>query len=371
MIAPLRRKVVVFAGGGTGGHLFPGLAVARALPSIEPVFLVPPDRGDAERIAGEFRTLSLPAPRLQPRPWLFPARLVRATQQARGFLRKLDAVALVGLGGYASVPGALAARSLGLPLYLMECNAVPGKATRFLARFATGIGLGAARARVNLPGAAPCRVTGTPLRGEVQAPADQRAFGLERHLPTLLVLGGSQGAEGLNSRVLDGMRTCPRRAFQVLHFSGSRDIDRVSAGYRELEIPARVIDFSPDIGRAYAVADLVLSRAGASTVAECTALRRPAVFVPYPWHKDRQQAHNAWEAVRAGAARIVEEADLDPPTLCEIVDEILLDEPQRRKMAEAAGAVARPQAARDMAAHLVESLGEALAEARWSAELGG
>jgi UDP-N-acetylglucosamine--N-acetylmuramyl-(pentapeptide) pyrophosphoryl-undecaprenol N-acetylglucosamine transferase len=370
LIAPLRRKVVVFAGGGTGGHLFPGLAVARALPSLEPVFLVPPDRGDGGRIGGEFRVVELAAPRVDRAPWFFPARLALAVQRARRLLRELGATAVVGLGGYASVPGALAARSLGLPLYLVECNAVPGRATRLLAHFAAGIGLGAAPAQATLPRGRRCRVTGTPLRDNLRAHAAKEEFGLEPTLPTLLVLGGSQGAAGLNARVLEGLEACAPGAFQVLHCSGNRDAANVRAGYKSLDVPAAVVDFLPDIGRAYAVADLVLSRAGASTVAECAALRRPAVFVPYPWHKDRQQVYNAWEAVRAGAARIVEEADLDPTMLKGIVHEILLDPEQRRRMAQAAQGIARPEAAHDMAAHLVESLGEALAEPQWKAELG-
>ena len=176
---------------------------------------------------------------------------------------------------------------------------------------------------------------------------------------------------GLNTRVLAGLEACAKGAFQVLHCSGNRDAANVRAGYKGLDVPAAVVDFLPDIGRAYAVADLVLSRAGASTVAECAALRRPAVFVPYPWHKDRQQVHNAWEAVRAGAARIVEEADLDPTMLKGIVHEILLDPEQRHRMAEAAHGIARPEAAHDMAAHMVESFGAALAEPQWNAEFGG
>jgi UDP-N-acetylglucosamine--N-acetylmuramyl-(pentapeptide) pyrophosphoryl-undecaprenol N-acetylglucosamine transferase len=370
LIAPLNRKVVVFAGGGTGGHLFPGLAVARALPTLEPVFLVPPDRGDADHIGGEFGVVELDTPRVDRAPLLFPMRLALAVRRARRILRELNATAVVGLGGYASVPGALAARSLGLPLYLIECNAVPGRATRLLARFAAGIGLGAAPAQATLPGGPRCRVTGTPLRADLRRDAAREEFGLDPALPTMLVLGGSQGAAGLNARVLGGLSACAPGTFQVLHCSGNRDAANVHAGYRNLHVPATVVDFLPDIGRAYAVADLVLSRAGASTVAECAALRRPAVFVPYPWHKDRQQVHNAWEAVRAGAAKIVEEADLDPPMLRGIVQEILLDPEERQRMAQAAQHIARPEAAHDMAAHLVESLGEALAEPQWSAELG-
>jgi len=370
LIAPLKRPVIAFAGGGTGGHLYPGLAVARALHGHEPVFLIPPDRGDAERIGGEFRTAILRAPRPDRSRLLYPVRLGAAVARARGLLADLGASAVVGLGGYASVPAALAGRTLGLPLYLVQCDAVAGRATRLLARFAQGVGLGSARARDALPARLSCRVTGTPLRRETRARGDRKEFGLDPALPTLLVLGGSQGAQGLNTRVIEGLAACPRADFQVLHCAGSRDAARVAAAYAELNVRGRVVDFVAEIGRAYGVADLVLARAGASTVAECAALGLPAVFVPYPFHRDRQQAWNALDSVRAGAARVVEEDDLTPEAFRAIVDGILLDQGERRVMSIAATCVARPDAAGDMAAHLIETFGVALGEARWHAALG-
>ena len=361
MIAPLERKRVVFAGGGTGGHLYPALALARALPSVEPVFVVPPDRGDEDRIDGEFACVALSCPRADRARLLFPARLGVAVARARRLLKELDARAVVGLGGYASLPASLAARTLGVPLYLIECNAVPGRATQFLARYATGIGLGSAAARQRLVRRQGSRVTGTPLRDELNRPRDLEAFGLQPGRATLLVMGGSQGAQRLNERVLDGLGSCTDLDFQVLHCAGEADRERVRRGYEERRIPAVVLGFCTDIGRAYAAADLVLSRAGASTVAECLALGRPAVFVPYPWHRDRQQELNAREAARCGAARVVEQAELDGAALRRIVESLLLDENARTRMAAAAREIGRPAATRSMAAHLVESLGEAVA----------
>jgi len=357
----LQKKRIVFAGGGTGGHLYPALALARALPLIEPVFVVPPDRGDEERIDGEFPCETLHSPRADRARLLYPARLGLAVARARRQLKSIDAKAVVGLGGYASIPAALAARTLGVPLYLIECNAIPGRATQFLARYATGIGLGSASARDRLVRRQGCRVTGTPLRDELRRPSDLTGFGLQPGRPTLLVMGGSQGALGLNERVLEGLAGCQDLEFQVLHCAGEADQARVRRAYDELDIPATVLGFLPDIGRAYAVADLVLSRAGASTVAECLALGRPAVFVPYPWHKDRQQALNAKDAARCGAARVVEEAELDTMALRRIVESLLLDETARSRMAAAAREIGRPAATRCMAAHLVERLGDAVA----------
>jgi UDP-N-acetylglucosamine--N-acetylmuramyl-(pentapeptide) pyrophosphoryl-undecaprenol N-acetylglucosamine transferase len=363
VIAPLHRKRVVFAGGGTGGHLFPALALARALPSVEPVFLVPPDRGDEKLLRGEFRSVAFGSPRVDRAPWLYPARLAWAVRRARAILRDERASAVVGLGGYASVPASIAARTLGLPLYLVECNAVPGKATRALARWADGIGLASAQARDGLAGGrADCKITGTPLRRELFDEYGGAAdFGLEPGVKTLLVIGGSQGATRLNERVVDGLATCRDLRFQVLHCTGDTDAARIRADYDELGIRAHVVGFLSDIGRAYAAADLVLARAGASTVAECLALGRPAVFVPFPWHKDRQQHLNAREAAACGAARVVEQQSLSPMAVRLLVKELLLRDEERDAMAEYARAVGRPSAARDMAAHVLESFGDALA----------
>lgn len=371
MIAPIRRRVLVFAGGGTGGHIFPALALARALPSFECLFLVPRDRGDDGRIRGEFRCIPMDLPRVDRRSLLYPARLVRAVAVSRRVLRETRAAGVVGLGGYACVPASLAARTLRLPLYLMECNAVPGKATRLLSRIATAVGLGTEAAADSLPRAVRHRVTGTPLREELRVRARPEEFGLESGLPTLLVLGGSQGAQSLNTLVLKALSACAGMPFQVLHCAGEGDCGRVAEAYASLPIRSSVIDFLPDIGRAYAVADLVLGRGGASTVAECLALARPAVFVPYPWHRDRQQERNAREAALAGAARVVEEASLTPAAFRDLVFELLLSGEARRRMAEAAARIARPGAAAAMAAHLLESFGEAAAEDRCVVEIGG
>ncbi|MFQ5845390.1 MAG: glycosyltransferase [Planctomycetota bacterium] len=370
MIAPLQRRTVVFAGGGSGGHLYPALALARAMPSVEAVFCVPPDRGDPERVGGAFRCVPLPAPRLDRGGWHFPPRLLWAVARARRTLRRLRASAVVGLGGYACVPACLAGRSLGLPIYLMECNAVPGRATRLLSHLARGIGLGSEAARARLTRRPGSRVTGTPLRAQLRRAAGPADFGLDSDRPTLLVLGGSQGASGLNTRVLTALPACADLPFQVLFLAGPRDAGRVAAACRSLPLPARVLGYLDDVGRAYAAADLVVARSGASTVAECLALGLPAVYVPYPFHADRHQERNAEAAVRAGAAWLVREEELSASRFRALVTELLLEAPARERMAAAAERLGRPGAAADMAAHLLESLGDAVAENRWFVEVG-
>jgi UDP-N-acetylglucosamine--N-acetylmuramyl-(pentapeptide) pyrophosphoryl-undecaprenol N-acetylglucosamine transferase len=371
VIAPLKRPVLAFAGGGTGGHLFPAMAVARALPSLEPVFLVPEDRGDDRRLRGEFRHVSLPMPRPDRSRLLYPAALARAIARSRRALRDVGARAVVGLGGYASVPGCVAARTLGLPVYLMELNAVPGRATRLLARMARGIGLGSGSARAALPRGLEARVTGTPLRRELLLDAMPRDFGLRDGVPTLLVLGGSQGAASLNRRVVEALPRCADLRFQVLHCAGEADAAALREAYARSGVAHAVVDFLPDIGRAYSVADLVLARGGASTVAECLARGRPAVFVPYPWHRDQQQARNAEPAVASGAARLVRESDLTPDALRTIVQTLLIATEERARMARAADCLARPDAAGAMASHLIETLAGSFPSESEIPELGG
>jgi len=377
MIAPLRRNVVVFAGGGTGGHLYPAIAVARAMPSVQPLFLVPSDRGDEERLDGEFRSVAIESPRIDRGRVLYPARLARAVWRARSVLRDEEAKAVVGLGSYSSVPACLAARSLGLPVYLMAFDAVPGRATRLLTPIAKGIGLGSELARARFPLNAPCRVTGTPLREELRQEPDAAAFGLNPETPTLLVFGGSQGARDLNRRVISGIAASSELDFQVLHISGAEEQQLVSDAYETMGRRAVVKPFlgtatgPASMGAAYALADLVVCRGGASSVAECLALGKPAVFVPYPWHRDGHQARNAQAAARSGAAVVVEQDDLDVACVRGILQRYLVQPSERQRMADLAAAMGRPAAARSMAAHLIETLGDALAEPQVTVELGG
>lgn len=377
MIAPLRRNVVVFAGGGSGGHLYPAVAVARAMPSVQPLFMVPSDRGDEQRLDGEFRSLAFDSPRIDRGRVLYPARLARATWRARRILRNEEAKAVVGLGSYSSVPACLAARSLGLPVYLMAFDAVPGRATRFLSPLAQGIGLGSELARARFPLDAPCRVTGTPLREDLRQEPDAAAFGLAADKPTLLVFGGSQGARDLNRRVLSGIAASSELDFQVLHISGPQDFELVRDAYERTGRRAVVKSFLGEatgptsMGAAYALADLVMCRGGASSVAECLALGKPAVFVPYPWHRDGHQARNAQAAARSGAAVVVEQENLDVPCVVDLLQRYLVQPSERQRMADLAAAMGRPAAARSMAAHLIETLGDALAEPQVTVELGG
>jgi len=342
--------------------------VARSLPSIEPLFVVPPDRGDDARLGGEFRCVSFASPRFDRRAALYPVKLGPSVWRARRLLRRENARAVVGLGSYSSVPLCLAAKTLGLPVYLMAVDAEPGRATRLLAPMARGIGLGSDLARGRFSPRAPCRVTGTPLRAGLAREAAPEAFGLERGMPTLLVFGGSQGARSLNRRIVEGVSACPDLAFQVLHVTGPGDDASVRDAYARMGRRASVHAFLDDMGAAYAAADLVVCRGGASSVAECAVLGKPAVFVPYPWHRDRHQEKNARAAAAAGAAELVSEDELD---VRGVVERLLLARGARNAMAARAAAVARPRAAQQMAAHLVESLGDALSQRHWTEELGG
>ncbi len=341
-------KRVCLVSGGTGGHLMPAVVLGRALQRAgHEALLVTEGRAVEhellQRDGSSLRGMDLPGGRSARFgvPWW----LLRTTLGARDLLRRNEVDVVVSTGGRPSVPMALAARSRGVPLFLLEQNAVTGRANRWLLPLCRRVYLG-------LPGGLGQEhdravVTGTPLRPElygVDRDAARRALGLHADRPTILVTGGSQGAECLNSlvpEVLAGLQ----RPLQVLHLSGVGRDEAVRRTYaRSAEtgedvVTATVRPLAMDMDRMLGAADLVICRGGGTTVAELMAAGRPAVIVPYPHHKDRQQFRNAEVLARAGAAIVLEQDGLTPSRLQEVVTG-LLDQPDRlRAMGEAARAL--------------------------------
>ncbi|MBL8754746.1 MAG: UDP-N-acetylglucosamine--N-acetylmuramyl-(pentapeptide) pyrophosphoryl-undecaprenol N-acetylglucosamine transferase, partial [Planctomycetes bacterium] len=266
-----------------------------------------------------------------------PFWLLRATAVARRLLRERHVDAVVSTGGRPSVPVGLAAKSLGLPLYLLEQNAVTGRANRWLLPLAQRIYHG-------LPGkdAATPRsvVTGTPLRpglGTVTRAKARESLGLRDDLPVVLVTGGSQGARSLNEIVPQALVRL-NRPLQVLHLAGLGRDDTVRRFYAASDgrVVANVRAVAFDMDRMFAAADLVICRGGGTTVAELCAVGRPALVVPYPHHRDRQQLRNAEVLAKAGAAVIVEEPALSVDAVTELVQCLLADPARLQAMGEAA-----------------------------------
>jgi len=349
--------VVAFAGGGTGGHLFPGLAVARWLrradPSLAVVFFTtgrPLERRLLEE--GEFaavRLWSLPAPRSW---WGWPLTALSQTATvvgALGELRRRGASALVALGGYGSVGPGLAAWLLGRPLILLEQNSIPGKATRLLSLFADVVCTAWPQTAAGLWRRTFAVTTGNPLRPEILGgdPARAaRAAGLEQGKPVLLVLGGSQGASAVNRWLAEALPELARALpdLQVIHQTGERDYSWVAEAYGRTGLRAWVTPFLTEMGDCYALATVALARAGATTRCELAATGLPAILVPYPHAADDHQRANARLVAERGGAVVVEEAEFGRTNLVALVGELLTDEDRRRRMAEALRRMARPQA---------------------------
>jgi UDP-N-acetylglucosamine--N-acetylmuramyl-(pentapeptide) pyrophosphoryl-undecaprenol N-acetylglucosamine transferase len=314
----MNGPVVILAGGGTGGHISPGIAIAERVAELEPaarcVFACSRREVDREMLThagAEFE--AIPAEGLS----LRPSRLVRfvraylaGRRAARTLLDRVDASVVVSLGGYVTGPVAAAARARGTPVLLVNLDAAPGKANRLVARGARKV-LTACPTPA-LPGFAE-RVVGMPVRRQALAPAGRRAcaerLALDPSRRTLLVTGASQGATSLNDLVAILLRE-HRAAFdgwQALHLVGRADPAPVEAAYREAGVPAKVVAFLHDMGLAWGAADLALSRAGANSVAEAILNRVPTVFAPYPYHADEHQRHNAEPYAREGLAALAKD----------------------------------------------------------------
>lgn len=357
----------LFAGGGTGGHLFPGLAVAEELRARRPgcrVLFVGSERpieaeiltgAGAEHVALPIRT----AADLKRRLWRFCVDNLRAVRAAGRLLREHRPRVVLGLGGFASFPLLLQAQRQGIPFVLLEQNAIPGRVTRWQARRARAVCV-AFPESMNLLTGANCQLTGNPVRRSIVQLAASSGLSEQR---VLLILGGSQGAESLNQAVLlwaAGQRE-PLAGWTISHQTGPRQQAEVAAEYARLGIPAEVAPFWSDLPARYAAAGLVISRAGATTIAELLCAGQPMVLLPYPHAADDHQRANAAALARAGAAELVEHG-ADPAETAHRLTTVLsslLSEPQRRRqLADAARRLARPEAARTVVDLLLDVAGQ-------------
>lgn len=358
----------VFAGGGTGGHLYPGLAVAAAVREREPdariTFLTTMRPLDKELLGQtDFAQIEQLVQPLTTNPFRFPAfwwSWRRSVRAARAFLNERRPRAVLGLGGYAAGPPVVAARALGIRTAILNQDALPGRANRYLACHADLVVLQWEASRAHFPEDTNCEMLGCPIRREFVGASREKGrarFGLDPKRPLLVVTGASQGARTVN-RVMQ--RVWPEFAarhpeWQLLHLSGPLDEDETRAAYADAGVEAKVLAFTHEMWLALAGADAVVSRAGASTLAELTTLGLPAVLLPYPYHRDRHQHANARVLVDAGAALLVED-QLEPqlnrgPVLAAL--ERLADSGTRESMARAARELGRTDAAERVSAWMM------------------
>lgn len=343
---------VVLTGGGTGGHIYPALSVAGCLEEDEVLYVGTADGPEASIVPGagvEFR--SVPSRKLSRRPT--PGALVSAAVCAWGvvraaaLLRSWRPEVVLGTGGYASAGVMFAAALLRIPTVVHEANVVPGRVNRLLARLCTRVALTYdASARYFPPGKTV--VTGLPVRPELMDadPARARAeYGLSPDLPTLLVSGGSGGAQTLNRAVIEALPRLMERGLQVVHQTGKAHYDGV---LREIGTPPsgyHPLAYVADMPALLAAATLIVCRGGSSTLAEVTAVGLPAIIVPYPFAVADHQTGNARALEEAGAALMVRDAEFTAERLVREVGAVL-DSPERlRAMRERSRAQGRPEAA--------------------------
>jgi UDP-N-acetylglucosamine--N-acetylmuramyl-(pentapeptide) pyrophosphoryl-undecaprenol N-acetylglucosamine transferase len=342
----------ILAGGGTGGHVIPALAIANQLKknySAEILF-IGTARGIENRLVpaagyplklvrvGALKNVSLTT-RLKT-----AFDLPRALWDAGGMLNEFAPDVVIGVGGYASGPAMLSAVMKHIPTLAFEPNVVPGFANRLVARFVTG-------AAVHFDETAKYfrhgEVTGVPVRQAFfEIPPKQGGT------PTVLVFGGSQGAHAINAAMIRCLPVLQREApgIRIIHQTGERDYNDALTAYQAMGNAAEVFKFIDDMPGAFARADLVVCRSGASTVAEITAAGKPAVFVPFPRAADDHQRVNAEALARHGAAVVVEESKLEGLWLAETIAALLQDSRRLQKMSHAARELAHPNAAHDIAA---------------------
>lgn len=354
-------KSVVVMAGGTGGHVFPALAVAEALRArgIAIHWLgtragIEADLVPARGFAITYLDVSGVRGQGLARLVLAPFKVARAVLAAMRALRAVQADAVIGLGGYVTGPGGVAARLLGLPLFIHEQNAIAGFTNRLLARMATQV-------LEAFPGAfAPApkvRCVGNPVRADIAAlPAPAERFANRDGALRILVLGGSQGAVALNELVPEALARLDRQQPLVIrHQAGRRNQDKAVAKYAAVGLAAEVLPFIDDMAAMYGWADLVICRSGALTVSELAAAGVGAVLIPFPHAVDDHQTANGRYLSDAGAALLFAQATLTAERLAEALSPLLARE-RLLAMATAARALAQPQAtARVVAACLGEN----------------
>ena len=373
---------VAIACGGTGGHLFPGLAVAEQLQKrgCAVALLVSPKDVDQEAVksARGMEVFTLPAVGLQSRNYFsFAGSFVKSLFATKKIFRQRRPAAVLAMGGFTSAPPIWVGKDFGAKTFLHESNIIPGRANRILARFVDEafVGFPSAAARLR---ARKVTITGTPVRpqfslwwGEATDPAmrdeDARptkiaecrtALGLDSNRPTILVMGGSQGASGINDMILSALPLLGNRtsAWQWLHLTGPGDVEKVEQAYAARGFKAVVKPFLAEMDMVLGAATIAVSRAGASSLAEIAAVRLPSLLVPYPTAADNHQFYNARAFEAAGAARVLEQKNATPEKVAALLCELIEAPAARVKIQAALAQWHAPKAAEQIAEIMLEAV---------------
>ena len=356
---------VAIACGGTGGHLFPGLAVAEQLLARDcsVTVLISPKEVDQQAVksARGLQVVTLPAVALQCGSRLaFLQGFWKSWRASRRLFQVSRPDAVLAMGGFTSAPPVLAARNRRTKTFLHESNTIPGRANRWLARLVDCAFVGFPQTEARLA-AREVVITGTPVRPQFQlrdAASCRTALGLDSARPVVLVTGGSQGASGLNQMVLDTLPTLVRHSlqWQWLHLAGPNDVDRAKQVYARHGLKAVVHSFLSEMDLALGAATAGISRAGASSLAELAAVRLPSLLVPFPAAADNHQFHNARAFEETGAALLLEQHDATPEKVSSALRELVEDAFERDQMKSALGRWHSPHAAEKVAENIVRTI---------------
>ncbi|MGI8819398.1 MAG: undecaprenyldiphospho-muramoylpentapeptide beta-N-acetylglucosaminyltransferase [Chthoniobacterales bacterium] len=345
----------VIACGGTGGHLFPGLAVAEVLRARGHEVLLFISEKEIDSVAvsrhPEFRfeklpTIGLPSP-FSPAIVRFMQRFHESLTRCRQIYRSFEPQVVLGMGGFTSTAPIMAGRMRKVPTFVHESNAIPGKANRLTARMVRAVLLGFQECAPFFPKAR-TEVTGTPIRAGLQRvdrAAARRKLGLHEDLRTLLVMGGSQGASGINQAIIKALPSLQGEPIQVIHLAGARDERLAADNYRRENIPAYVSAFHHAMEEVYSAADLAIARSGAASLSELAVFGLPSILIPFPYAADDHQTRNADVFTKHEAALMVREADLADDVLARKIRELISDPARLERMAENSAKLAPKNAA--------------------------
>jgi UDP-N-acetylglucosamine--N-acetylmuramyl-(pentapeptide) pyrophosphoryl-undecaprenol N-acetylglucosamine transferase len=345
----------VIACGGTGGHLFPGIAVAEVLRERGHEVLLFVSEKEIDSLAlstrSQFRFEKLPTVGLpsiySPAIFSFMRRFIESLSRCRSIYNKFKPQVVLGMGGFTSTAPILAGRMRGVSTLLHESNAIPGKANRLAAKMVRAVLLGFKDAAQFFPKAR-TEITGTPIRNELKRLDRQSArqkLGLQPDTTTMLVMGGSQGASGINQAMIKSMPLLQDAPLQVVHLSGTRDEKQVTESYRRERVPAFVAAFHHHMEEVYSAADFAIARSGAASLAEIAAFELPTILIPFPYAADDHQTRNAEIFSRAGAAIVLKESQLSPELLAQNIKEMITHPDRLRRMREKAAQLAPRDAA--------------------------
>lgn len=357
---------LVIAGGGTGGHLFPGIAVAEEFLARDPshqVLFVGAEQGIEGKVlpSSGYPHRFIPAGGIRGKGTLARIRggvlLLLGYGESRKILKEFAPHLVLGVGGYASAPLVLAARGMQIPCFIHEQNAIPGSTNRLLGTFARRIYLSIPGSERFFPEGR-CLVTGNPVRRSLIASCGTKPERNDSSTLNLLVFGGSRGAHAINVAMIEALPFLAslRGTLAIRHQTGSDDLTLVKDGYGKNGFAAEVTPFIDDMGRAYDWADLIVCRAGATTIAETTLCGRPCIFIPFPHATDDHQRRNAEALLGADACRMIVERELTGERLALEIKELASDRGALERMGMAARKLAYPDAARRIVDDMMASV---------------